>query len=161
MGRPTKYKPEMCDLVHKAFLCAKEGLTDKALANLLDVSKATINQWKKEHPEFLDSLKNTKAELNDNVEVSLYQRACGYSHEEEKVFCSSGEIITHKVTKHYPPDTAAAFIWLKNRKSEEWVDVKEQINYHKADEEVSDLEIARRVAYLLTNAVDKSMLKNQ
>ncbi len=32
---------------------------------------------------------------------------------------------------------------------------------HRADEEVSDLEIARRVAYLLTNAVDKSMLKNQ
>jgi len=49
---------------------------------------------------------------------------------------------------------------LKNRKSEEWVDVKEQINYHKADEEVSDLEIARRVAFLLTNAVDKSMLKD-
>ena len=32
---------------------------------------------------------------------------------------------------------------------------------HRADEEVSDLEIARRVAYLLTNAVDKSMLKDQ
>ena len=32
---------------------------------------------------------------------------------------------------------------------------------HRADEEVSDLEIARRVAFLLTNAVDKSMLENQ
>jgi len=39
---------------------------------------------------------------------------------------------------------------------------REPIDDHRdADEQVSDLEIARRVAYLLTNAVDKSMLKDQ
>ncbi len=39
---------------------------------------------------------------------------------------------------------------------------RDPIDDHRADdEEVSDLEIARRVAYLLTNAVDKSMLKDQ
>ena len=39
---------------------------------------------------------------------------------------------------------------------------REPIDDHRADDEqVSDLEIARRVAYLLTNAVDKSMLKNE
>ena len=39
---------------------------------------------------------------------------------------------------------------------------REPIDDHRADdEEVSDLEIARRVAWLLTNAVDKSMLKDQ
>ena len=39
---------------------------------------------------------------------------------------------------------------------------REPIDDHRdADEQVSDLEIARRVAFLLTNAVDKSMLKNQ
>ena len=38
---------------------------------------------------------------------------------------------------------------------------RDPIDDHRADdEEVSDLEIARRVAYLLTNAVDKSMLKD-
>ncbi len=41
------------------------------------------------------------------------------------------------------------------------VQSREPIDDHRADEEVSDLEIARRVAYLLTNAVDKSMLKDQ
>ncbi len=35
------------------------------------------------------------------------------------------------------------------------------IDHTADDEQVSDLEIARRIAYLLTNAVDKSMLKNQ
>ncbi len=39
---------------------------------------------------------------------------------------------------------------------------REPIDDHRdADEQVSDLEIARRVAYLLTNAVDVSMLKDQ
>ena len=39
---------------------------------------------------------------------------------------------------------------------------REPIDDHRADDEqVSDLEIARRVAYLLTNAVDVSKLKNQ
>ena len=35
------------------------------------------------------------------------------------------------------------------------------IDHTADDEQVSDLEIARRVAYLLTNAVDVSKLKNQ
>jgi len=35
------------------------------------------------------------------------------------------------------------------------------IDYRADDEQVSDLEIARRVADLLTNAVDISMLENQ
>jgi len=39
---------------------------------------------------------------------------------------------------------------------------REPIDDHRADdEEVSDLEIARRVAYLLTNAVDVSKLENE
>lgn len=150
----------MCDLVHKAYICARDGLTDPALAQLLGVSKATINQWKIQHPEFLDALKYTKQELDDTVQDALYQRACGYQHPETKVFYDGkiGEIVTHELVKQYPPDTAAAFIWLKNRQSEHWADVRENVNYHKADEEVSDLEIARRVAFLLTNAVDKSLL---
>ncbi len=39
---------------------------------------------------------------------------------------------------------------------------REPIDDHRADDEqVSDLEIARRVAFLLTNAVDESKLENE
>ena len=150
----------MCDLVHKVFLCAESGLTDKNLSKLLGVSESTINTWKIEHPEFLESLTYSKQELDDHVQESLYRRAKGCSHPETKVFCntSSGEMFKETITKHYPPDTGAAFIWLKNRQSDKWADVRENVNYHKADEEVSDLEIARRVTDLLTNAVDPSLL---
>ena len=159
MGRPTKYKPEMCDTVHKAFLCAQGGLNDKTLAQLLGVTKSTINKWKNDYPEFSDSLKHTKQELDDTVQDSLFQRARGYSHPETKVFCNKdGEITTHEVIRHYPPDPTSMIFWLKNRQSDSWADVRENVNYHKEDAEVSDLEIARRVAFLLTNAVDKSLL---
>jgi DNA-binding XRE family transcriptional regulator len=160
MGRPTKYNPEMCSLVHKAFICARDGLTDATLAQLLGVTKSTINKWKIDYPEFSDSLKMTKDELDDTVQESLFQRAKGCNHPETKVFYDGkiGEIIEHTVTKHYPPDTGAAFIWLKNRQSQDWADVKENINRYIEDEKVSDLEIARRVAHLLTAAVDPNLL---
>ena len=33
---------------------------------------------------------------------------------------NQGEIVTHQTTKHYPPDTTAAAIWLNNRKPDRW-----------------------------------------
>ena len=159
MGRPTKYRPEMCDLIHAAARCAREGLTDKVIGLILGVSEQTVNGWKKKHPEFVESLKETKQEMDDTVQDALYQRAKGYSHQEEKVSCNKdGEITSHMITRHYPPDTGAAFIWLKNRQSQDWADVKENINRYIEDEKVSDLEIARRVADLLTAAVDPNLL---
>jgi hypothetical protein len=54
----------------------------------------------------------------------LFRRATGYSHPETKVFCGEWGERQVKVTKHYPPDTAACFIWLKNRRPEKWRDVQ-------------------------------------
>jgi len=36
-----------------------------------------------------------------------------------------GDVTVTEVTKHYPPDTAAAFIWLKNRRPDLWRDKQE------------------------------------
>ena len=56
---------------------------------------------------------------------SLYNRACGYSHKEVVLHQYQGDIIQTEVTKQYPPDTAAAFIWLKNRRGANWRDKHE------------------------------------
>ena len=56
------------------------------------------------------------------VAEKLYQRAKGHKHPETKVFCKDGKIVTYEATKHYPPDTGAAIIWLKNRRSNTWRD---------------------------------------
>ena len=111
-GRPTKYKSEYVDQVYRLCLI---GLTDKQLAKYFECSEATLNTWKKRYPKFLESLKKGKEIADGEVALSLFKRACGYSHPEEKVFCNEGHITTHETIKHYPPDTAACFIWLKNR----------------------------------------------
>ena len=121
-GRPTKYKSEYAEQARKYCLL---NATDPNLAKMFDVSEFTISHWKRTRPDFSKAIKEGKAVADANIADSLAQRALGYSVEEEKIFCNSEGIVTRvKVMKHYPPDTAAAFIWLKNRAK--WSDKKEQ-----------------------------------
>lgn len=111
-GRPSKYKPEYEEQAYKLCLL---GSTDEEMGDFFGVSKVTINAWKKNKKGFLNSIKRGKQNADANVAESLYKRACGYKHPEDKIFCTNGEVTTVRTTKHYPPDTAACFIWLKNR----------------------------------------------
>lgn len=125
-GRPTDYKVEY---VEQAFRLCLLGATDKDMADFFDVCEDTINEWKKVHPEFSESLKRGKIKADAEVANSLYHRALGYEHPEDKIFCTNGEVTTVETIKHYPPDTAAAFIWLKNRAG--WRDKQEV--FHRFD----------------------------
>jgi hypothetical protein len=126
MARPSEYKKEYNDQARKLTLL---GATDKELADFFAVSGTTINTWKKNKEGFLASIKEGKIMADANVGEALYQRACGYSHPEDKIFNNgpgkAPTIVT--TTKHYPPDTAAAFIWLKNRRSQNWRDKTEVV----------------------------------
>jgi len=53
---------------------------------------------------------------------SLFQRACGYSHPEDKIFQHEGNPVVVPTTKHYPPDATSAIFWLKNRDPANWRD---------------------------------------
>ncbi len=119
-GRPTKYNPDIHIVLGEALGAC--GYTDKEMAERLKISEATLNNWKNEHPDFLESLKRGKAIPDKLVERSLFQRACGYEHEEDKIFCSDGQIVTAKTIKHYPPDTVACIFFLKNRRPDLWKD---------------------------------------
>ena len=112
MARPTKYKKEFCKLSYKLCLL---GATDKKIADILEVDEATINRWKISHPEFCESLRNGKEIADAEIADALFNRAKGYSHPEDKVFNQNGLPMIVPTIKHYPPDTGAAFIWLKNR----------------------------------------------
>ena len=89
------------------------------------VCEATINNWKHDHDGFLESLQKGKDLADAEIASSLYQRAKSYTCKETKAFCFEGCIITEDVDKNYPPDTAAAFIWLKNRQGKLWQDKQE------------------------------------
>lgn len=122
MARPTKYKAEYCEKAYK--LCLLRAI-DKDIADFFDTTEVTINAWKKVHPEFLESLKRGKIQADSEVAEKLFQRACGYSHPDVHISNYQGDITVTDITKHYPPDTAAAFIWLKNRAG--WKDKHDHI----------------------------------
>lgn len=121
-GRPTAYRDEYAQLAYNYCLL---GADDKRLAQFFDVSEQTINAWKKKQPKFLESLRAGKAVADAGVAASLYNRAIGYSHPEQKVFNNQGEIVTHDTIKHYAPDPTSMIFWLKNRQPELWTDKKE------------------------------------
>lgn len=111
-GRPSAYRKEYDEQARK--LCML-GYTDKQLGDFFGVSEQTINSWKKKFPEFLVSLKKGKELADAEVVESLYRRAVGYSHDEEKLFQYEGYVIRADTVKHYPPDPTAMIFWLKNR----------------------------------------------
>lgn len=122
LGRPTLFKIEYCDL---AFNYCLLGCTDAQLAEFFDVHIDTIYEWKKVHPDFSDAIKKGKEQADAMVAKSLYHRALGYSHAEDDIRTCDNQVVITPTIKHYPPDTAAAIFWLKNRRRTHWRDKQE------------------------------------
>ena len=102
---------------------ARLGFTNPQIADFFHISRASINNYYKKDKNFLDAIKRGKETPDDEIEKSLFHRAHGYSCPETIVFNYKGEIVTHEVIKHYPPDTASMIFWLKNRRPDRWRDV--------------------------------------
>jgi hypothetical protein len=152
-GRPTKYRGKF---VRKMTAAAQLGATDEQIAYMLGVSLNTVTNWKNKHPEFLGALKLGKDEADDRVEHSLYQRATGYSHPDTHISVHAGKVKKTAITKHYPPETTAGIFWLKNRRPKQWRERHELTGSDGAPlipETVNDLEVARRVAFLLAKGI--------
>ena len=121
-GRPTLYKPEYAVQVYKLCLL---GATDAELADFFCVTEQTINNWKEAHEEFFESTRRGKLLADAEVADSLYQRAKGYSHDDTHFTAYEGVVTATDTVKHYPPDTQAASLWLRNRQPKKWRDSKE------------------------------------
>lgn len=138
-GRPTKYRTAFSEQARKLCLL---GATDKELAEFFEVSVQTLNTWKKEHASFLESMTRGKMMADAEVADRLYQRALGYSHKAVKMFQAGGEILSEEYVEHYPPDTQAASLWLRNRQPKKWRD-KQELEHSGKDGE--PIEVKTRV----------------
>lgn len=129
-GAPTKYKPEYNKQAYKLCLL---GYTDAELAEFFEVCEDTIHNWKKEYPEFFESVNAGKNIADAEVAESFLKRAKGYRYEEvtyEKIVLEDNkeeeidsELYKKKVVvKELPPDAGAALNWLKNRQPKKWRD---------------------------------------
>jgi len=120
-GRPSKKDTINLDVLR--MLC-ENGLTDEQMAQVFDISVATLNNYKQD-PKFLEPIKRGKEKHDDDVVVvSLIRRAIGYEHPEEKIFCHNGVIVRAETVKKYPPDPTSLIFWLKNRQPKKWRDDK-------------------------------------
>lgn len=125
-GAKKKYKKSFDKIAHRLCLL---GATDKEIAAALDVSESTINNWKKEFPTFLESVKGGKMMADAKVAEGLYKRAVGMDIPDDKVhwpFDAKKDAegnpipVIVKGKKHLPPDPGAAMNWLNNRQPDKW-----------------------------------------
>ena len=135
-GQPTKYKEVFNEQVLK--LCAL-GAKDTEVADFFKGCEATINNWKHDYPEFLESIKKGKDKIDtEMVEGAQLHRALGYEHKEDKVFNANGHPLVVPTTKHYPPDSTALIFWLKNRNPSRWRD-KQDIDVTSAGDKIEGI----------------------
>lgn len=121
-GRPTRYREEYAEQARKLCLL---GATDAEMANFFEVCVATIQNWKNDFPEFLDSIKAGKIKADAHLASKLYSRAEGAEWTEEQAikikvgqFEERVEVVS--VKRSAPPETAALIHWLNNRRSGNW-----------------------------------------
>ena len=121
---------------------ARDGLTDKEIAERMGIARSTLNLWKKKFSVISDALKKGKEITDIEVENSLYQRALGYTKKIKKTFkCkrveydqATGrkikeweELVEGEDEVHVPADVGAICFWLKNRKPEIWKEKRAEI----------------------------------
>jgi transposase-like protein len=143
-GRPPKYDPHLHPQLAEAWATA--GKIDVEIAEKLGICEDTFYAWRQKYPTFSEAIKRGKATPDDKVKQALFHRAIGYSHEHEEIFCHMGQVTRVATVKHYPPDTAACFIWLKNRLPNEW---RDKVELSVKDELPTPAEIRARAEFLL------------
>ena len=133
-GRKSKYETNVQTRLLEIAAWCRDGLTDKEIAEKLDISIDSFYKYKNDFSEFSDTLKETKEIADIKVENSLNKNANGYDYEEEVVVMKK-EIfyneqgkkqkevvypVTVSLTKHKEAETKAQQFWLQNRRPDRW-----------------------------------------
>ena len=122
---------------------ARDGLTDEQIADKIGISRDTFYRWEREFSDFSDAVKEGKDPVDIEVENALLKRALGFEYVEtttEIHDMPDGTQRKHikKTTKMVVPDTAAAFIWLKNRRPDKWRDKPVDVAISEEDKTTDD-----------------------
>lgn len=93
MGRPTKYKPEFCDVI---MAVGEDGGWLSEMAEACDVHRSTMDEWAAKHSDFSEALTRAKQkaqawfELNgrmglfaEKFNAALWQKQMSARHPDE------------------------------------------------------------------------------
>jgi hypothetical protein len=100
-GRPTKYKPEYCQMVIEHM---KAGNSFWSFAATIGVSIESLSEWCQVHPEFSEAKKQGKA-----IELALWEKIL--------LSCATGNKISIPNSKNSsgPPNATMIIFSLKNK----------------------------------------------
>jgi len=124
---------------------ASMGLSESQIAFNLGISRATLENYKRDHLDILESLKRGKNQADFKVENSLYKKATGYETKEtvaakvKDIYyddkgnkCQKERLDTVEVVKEIPPDVTAIKFWLINRNKGRWKENPTKVEIDKA-----------------------------
>jgi hypothetical protein len=100
---------------------------DNDLADFFGVSKQTINAWKKQYPEFCQSMQLGKQKADAKVVEQTLRSADRYEHLAAEVIADAKTGIEHATPyiEQYAHDMVVTAFWLKNRRPDLWRDKQE------------------------------------
>lgn len=128
----SKYETDVKPRLVEIEAWKRDGLTDEQICKNLGIVKDTFYKYKEKYTDFSDALKKGKEVADIEVENALFKRAIGYTYKEvtKEVKDIDGKKSTFikEVTKVVHGDVAAQIFWLKNRKSNNWKDKRENEN---------------------------------
>lgn len=156
-GEPPRagYDPALTPL--QAEKLCRLGAKDAEIADFFGMSVSGLRKWFDKYPALVEAMKRGKLQADANVADALYHRAIGYSYTAVKIMQYQGDVIREEYTEHCPPDVAACFGWLQNRRPDLWrdsrrIEVTGKGGKDLVPEPQTDIDVARRLAYLLARA---------
>lgn len=124
---------------------ASMGLSESQIAFNLGISRATLENYKRDHLDILECLKRGKNQADFKVENSLYKKAIGYEvketvaakvkdiyYDDKGNKCQKERLDTVEIKKEIPADVSAIKFWLINRKQGKWKENPTKIEIDKA-----------------------------
>lgn len=127
-----KYETHVLPRLEEIEAWARDGLTDKDIANNLAIGYSTINDYKARYPELREALARGKDYVDNVIVVNAYlRRVTGYDTIEPRTEYKitfdevTGEEIRIPVkvieqVRHIPGDPRAAEFWLSRRQGKKW-----------------------------------------
>lgn len=122
-GRSVKYRPLFA---HQAYLlCRNHGYTDPQLAEVLDVSLATLQAWKRKYAPLREAIQADQEVFGEErVETALLKCATDFVRQQitTKTIRWDGQeyIETVEVREEVPGDVRTQMFWLCNRNPRRW-----------------------------------------
>ena len=121
LAKKTKYETLIVPNLDIIQAWIRDGLTDKEIAQNLDISLQSLGQYKHQHPDFAQMFRENKERCDlVNIVGAYKRRAEGYTvveHTRHYVFKDGARILVDEYEKerHIPADVKASEHWIQMR----------------------------------------------